>query len=206
MAVPCPACGTQNADGADWCNLCYTALVVDENPPADPAPVGRERPVDAGPRPERAAPAWTCPVCDADNPIDIDRCATCGTAMVVAFTPPGEKVDGERAKLWSAIPGMGHAKAGAGPIGGGILLLVLMAVGFGIVLFAAPATRVMGTVILFAGGGVWVASAFDVQRHVDHGGPWLFQPRVISVVAGVILALLFASVLIAMAAGGPGGG
>ncbi len=201
MSIRCLLCGAYNADGADWCNQCYASLTA-------PAPTVPTTEPDLRPEsppggavleePGGADPAWTCPVCEADNPVADERCSTCGTLMVVAFAPPAEDVDGSAAKWWSLVPGGGHAKAGAGAIGLGVFLLVVLAVAFGAVLVGAPSTRLMGGIVLVAGGGVWVASVFDTVRHVETGSGWIFQPRVISVLAGLVIGLLFVAVLVAM--------
>lgn len=194
----CPHCGATNKDGADWCNQCYRALAVPDlpGPPAVPDRVADPEPVD--PDPGGGSPGWVCPVCQEANPIIHDRCGTCGTLMVAAFTPTASDRDEATIRRWSAIPGGGHMKAGAGPVGGAIVLVVLMALGFGSALVSAPATRVIGMLILVLGAGTWILSAHDVQRHLATGSPWIFQPRVISGLAGGVITLLFVAVLLAI--------
>ncbi len=198
MAVRCLHCGAHNADGADWCNQCYASLTV----PVEPEPTADQEestpmgsPTDG--EPDLAEPKWSCPACEAPNPISEDRCSTCGTAMVTAFTPPPDRLDEAVIRRWTAIPGGGHAKAGAGPTGVAIFLVVLMALGFSIALIDTPATRVMGILILIVGLALWAVSVQDVLRHLRTGSAWILQPRVISGVAGAVIALLIVAVLLA---------
>ena len=206
MATPCPKCGAQNAGTAQWCNQCYESL-LEPKPQPEPESVSergsepeqrRDDGVEAETDSAVADQRWTCPVCEERNPISVARCQTCGTDMIVAFTPPAEKMDGSVAKLWSGIPGGGHAKAGNGLTGVSVFLLVAMAVGFGLALLSGAKTNGIGIVILTVGAGVWVFSAYDVQRHIDTGSPWLLQGRVVSSIAGLITSLLIIAVLLAV--------
>lgn len=193
----CPHCGARNKDGAEWCVQCYRVL-VEPTGPREPVETPPTDPVQPAPVPTSSSADWRCPVCGEGNPIASDRCGTCGTLMVVAFTPARSEHDEETIRRWSALPGGGHMKAGAGPVGGGILLVVLMALGFGSALVSAPVTRVVGVLILVLGTGTWVLGAHDVQRHLATGSPWIFQPRVISGLAGGVVTLLFVAVLLAI--------
>lgn len=120
--------------------------------------------------------------------------------MVEAFggVSTGDPVDERAVRLWSFLPGGGHMKAGAALTGGAVLLVVAMALGFGTSLLGGSTTRVVGILILLVGAGTWLASAWDVERWLRIGGDWLLQPRVLSALAGVVLALLMTGVLLAI--------
>ena len=56
---------------------------------------------------------WTCPVCDAENPIEEDLCRVCGTPFARLLKEPEERPDAapRTALLWSlAFPGLGHLR------------------------------------------------------------------------------------------------
>ena len=160
------------------------------------APV-RERPVGDGPP---SAPMWSCPVCEGKNPIAADACATCGTPMVRAFGggEPDEPTDESAVRLWSALPGGGHMKAGAGLIGGAVALVVVMAAVFGGSLLGAAQTRIVGLLILLVGMATWLLSAWDVERRLRSGAEWLLQPRLISGIAGLVMMLVLIGVFLAI--------
>lgn len=204
MAIRCLHCGATNADGADWCGQCYQPFAAPEpepTPPPPPEPVAatpaRERPVGGA---SPGEPRWSCPVCDASNPITLEACATCGTSMVQAFggsTELGE-LDESAVRLWSFLPGAGHMKAGAVLTGGATMLVVVMAAVFGGSLVGAAQTRAVGILILLVGAGTWLASAWDVERWLRTRAEWLLQPRLLSALAGVVLVLLMTGVFLAI--------
>ncbi len=211
MSVRCLHCGATNGDGADWCGQCFEPFVrraVSPEPEVRPelatdvvidaerAPA-RERPVGDGPP---STPMWSCPVCEGENPIAAEACATCGTPMIHAFGggEPDEPTDESAVRRWSALPGGGHMKAGAGLIGGAVALVVAMAGGFGGALVGAARTRIVGLLILLVGMATWLLSAWDVERRLRTGSDWLLQPRLISGIAGLVMMLLLIGVLLAI--------
>ncbi|MFN2587962.1 MAG: hypothetical protein ABR613_07580 [Actinomycetota bacterium] len=139
--VRCPACGGLNGIDAAWCGQCLKRFDAPE-PPETPvtgpsAPPGA--PVAAPPAPPSApaAPAprpgvqqgafrstedgilWTCPSCEAENPLEEHACRVCSTAFAEAVRPPGkrhvERDPGTVALVSLFFPGAGHAYLGMWP-------------------------------------------------------------------------------------------
>lgn len=71
----------------------------------------------AAPSERLATPMWTCPVCAAENPIEGDFCAVCGTpfAQLLRDTERRPNVAPRTAVSWSLVfPGLGHWRLGHG--------------------------------------------------------------------------------------------
>ncbi len=84
MPIKCPQCGTENLDGALFCDECGASL---SEVAAAPAEAPAEGPAEAAPEvaaPEAAPPmvgALKCPSCGHENPPDARFCESCGAAI-----------------------------------------------------------------------------------------------------------------------------
>ncbi len=92
MSVKCSQCGTENLDGALFCDECGASLTeataapevaptVEAAPPAELEAPPSEAPV--APEPTPAAAALKCPACGHENPPDARFCESCGAALTV---------------------------------------------------------------------------------------------------------------------------
>jgi ribosomal protein L40E len=116
-AQRCPACGGLVSPEAEWCGQCLTPLDAtaeggdDVKERAVPAPGVRT----TGIRSDAGRLVWTCPTCEAVNPLEASACATCGTPFGRLFEEPERRdpVDPGRAKMFSLLfPGFGHVAVG----------------------------------------------------------------------------------------------
>ncbi len=86
MPVKCPQCGTENLEGALFCDECGASLaqpsepsdVLEGTPPATPA---------EAPAPP-AVGVVKCPSCQHENPADARFCENCGAALAPAAPVP----------------------------------------------------------------------------------------------------------------------
>ncbi len=87
MPIKCPQCGTENLDGALFCDECGASLSEVSAQPSEAAPA--EAPAEA---PVEAAPpvvgALKCPSCGHENPPDARFCENCGAALTAPASPP----------------------------------------------------------------------------------------------------------------------
>ncbi len=110
--------------------------------------------------------------------------------MFDSFAPQDAAPSGDpvRALAWSAIPGVGLAKAGQPILGLSEGILVVMAVASGVLLFA---TSAVGVALTAAGLMLWALSGHDAYRlAAGHEKSILVRPRVLSVIAGGVLGLI----------------
>jgi len=211
----CPTCGALVSAEAEWCGQCYAAL-----PTSDPAPKerpgggGRSEPglVPAASVSEAARgleiregrPAWTCPVCEAKNPIEAAVCSTCGTPFARLFADQEERpdVDPQSAAVRSMVlPGLGHWKLGlrAGAVARMIMfgwafgaLLVLLVSRFG----KGGLGPTMPLFVLFLGSSaaIYAVSAIDAYRIASGELPLVSSRTLLWASAGlVVLSVLIAS-------------
>jgi hypothetical protein len=183
----CPNCDALVSASATWCGLCLAPLEV---PAPAPAPAAAPSPGPA----ERRAPFWPCPVCGAENPIELDVCATCGTpfAHVMRAEQDRPQVEPRNALVRSLIfPGLGHQLAGRGM--DGMARGVLFAITFGIAILlglsAGGSTAVTASFALFvlAGVGVYAMSAVEAYRLAE--GNDLLVPT--QVLVWILLGVVF---------------
>ncbi|MCS7223670.1 MAG: zinc ribbon domain-containing protein [Armatimonadetes bacterium] len=80
MPVKCPQCGTENLDGAFYCDECGASL-QEAVPTEGPAPVPEEAPSPA-PGEKR------CPSCGHGNPADAQFCENCGATLAPEAAEP----------------------------------------------------------------------------------------------------------------------
>jgi len=206
----CPNCGALVFLDAEWCGQCFTPLRGSETASAGSEPTAREHRTDADGRasgpPERAsgppdepatgrrAPAWPCPTCGNDNPIDLDNCAVCGTSFAALMRADERPPDVEPMRAFRrslVFPGLGHALVGRSFDGAarGVLftMLVVMAL---IVILSGPTSGVLATVlVLFLGTALvlYLGSAWEAYR-LAAGEPAFVSSR----------ALLWATVAVVM--------
>ncbi len=84
MPIKCPQCGTENLDGALFCDECGASLAEATAAPAEVA-----APAEAAP--EVVPPvvgALKCPSCGHENPPDARFCENCGAALTAPASTP----------------------------------------------------------------------------------------------------------------------
>lgn len=188
----CPTCGAIVSADADWCWRCFSSLRTELEPAANESP--------AEPRTTRAPaaaptrdPFWPCSVCGAENPIDLDVCAVCGTpfAEVMRTDVDRPTIDPRDAVIRSLIfPGLGHRAVGR-PVDGlarGVLFAVTFGLGVLLALAAAGSGALVGAFVLFilAGIGVYAMSAVEAHR-LASGGSLLVPTNVLMwTIVGVV--------------------
>lgn len=214
MAITCTACGASNPDSSDWCNQCFSAFAAPE--PATPDPQPAAAPPAAAPEspsidPETmtlpvevqdggetgVGPSWTCKTCDSPNSIDTNICSVCGTSIFDAFAPPAREVASVppgTAMAWALLPGGGHFKTGHGVVGATVAALFLFAV-FAGVSFIGQAQIAIGVLCLLIAFGVLAVSIYDAGN-LATGGKALFSGRVITIVAGSLVAIIILAVIV----------
>ena len=200
----CANCGATLYQGAEWCNLCFTPVspvpataAESASPPAATATLAEGKPP--------AAVGWPCPVCGERNAIELDVCATCGTAFAAAMRRGTEapRVDPATAARWSLIfPGLGHAKAGRGVDGlaRGVLFAILLLV-TALLLFSGASTGLIRTeLLLFATGAVavYALSAMEARRIAAGSEPMVSSRALLWTTVGVLMSSV---VLIALVIG-----
>ena len=188
----CPNCNALVSVTAAWCGQCLARLEAPEPTPAPAAAAGGPLTTPAAGAPR--APFWPCPVCGAENPIELDACETCGTpfAHVMRSEPDRPKVEPRDALVRSLIfPGLGHQLVGRGM--DGMARGVLFALTFGIAILlglsAGGSAAVAASFALFvlAGVGVYAMSAVEAYRLAE-GEDLLVQTQVL---VWVLLGVVF---------------
>lgn len=147
-------------------------------------------------------PVWTCPACDAVNPLAVANCARCGSAFTSFF--PTEtvsqpaRVSGNAAIGLSAVlPGAGHwaFRDVPGSIARG--LLYLWSVGIAVMLLARPPASARGLVrgvgVCFAlsAAGIWLMSMLETLRLVAGDQRPLVPPKSLTWLTAGLSGLLF---------------
>jgi hypothetical protein len=190
VELRCPTCGAVVAADADWCWRCFSSLRAEpaaDTPPAEPRTARAHAPT-----PTRD-PFWPCSVCGAENPIDLDVCAVCGTpfAQVMRTDADRPTIDPRDAVIRSLIfPGLGHRAVGR-PVDGlarGVLFAVTFGLGVLLALAAAGSGALVGAFVLFivAGIGVYAMSAVEAHR-LASGGSLLVPTNVLMwTIVGVV--------------------
>lgn len=199
----CPSCGALVTAEAEWCGQCFTVLTPDApDTPAAPtvAAVQVER---RGLKIQDGHAAWTCPSCEARNPIEASACSTCGTPFARLFEEDDERpeVDPRSAAVSSMIfPGLGHWKLGRradavarfamfGWSFGALMILVVSRFGKG----GFGPTFPLFVLFAFASAAIYVLSAIDAYRIAAGEEPIVSSRTLLWASAG----LVFLSVLIA---------
>lgn len=207
----CPSCRALVSQDAEWCGQCFTTLRRAEPPEPEPPaePVVRRGSAPTG----EGEPSWTCPACEAANPISADRCAVCGTAFAQLFAEPKPRVEipPSRALAWSLLlPGLGHWKAGRAFEG--IARMVLFGWTFGTVVVIGAARSGRGGLgpvaplfglFLLACLALYVTSAIDARRIASGEEPLVSSRLLLWASVGlVLLSTVLATLLTLTAARG----
>jgi ribosomal protein L40E len=188
----CPTCGAIVSADADWCWRCFSSLRTELEPAASEPPAEPRTPPARAAAPTRD-PFWPCSVCGAENPIDLDVCAVCGTpfAQVMRTDVDRPTIDPRDAVIRSLIfPGLGHRAVGR-PVDGlarGVLFAVTFGLGVLLALAAAGSGALVGAFVLFilAGIGVYAMSAVEAHR-LASGGSLLVPTNVLMwTIVGVV--------------------
>jgi ribosomal protein L40E len=207
--VRCPSCGALISPGADWCGQCFAVLRPAEATtlPTNAA-LGRaattEDPVRGGLEIEGGRPTWTCPACEARNPIEASVCATCGTPFARLLQEEDERpeMDPQSAAVLSMVfPGLGHWKLGRkgdaiarfamfGWSFGALMILVVSRIGKG----GFGPTFPLFVLFAFASAAIYVLSAVDAYRLASGEEPLVNSRTLLWASAGlVVLSVLIAS-------------
>ena len=204
----CPNCGALVSPEADWCGQCFAVLRPAEAStpgtvaaPERPATVTAER---GGLEIEGGRAAWTCPACEARNPIEASVCETCGTPFARLFQEEdeGPEMDPQSAAVWSMVfPGLGHWKLGRkadaiarfamfGWSFGALMVLVVSRIGKG----GFGPTFPLFVLFAFASVTIYVLSAVDAYRIASGEEPLVNSRTLLWASAGlVVLSVLIAS-------------
>lgn len=143
-------------------------------------------------------PGWICKTCESINPLTVDQCPVCGTTIYQNYGAVADErptVDTESALRWGLIPGAGHAKAGHGLLGLTVGFLVVMTLLLSFMLVSGSQVG-LGLGIGVVAVGLWAVSVYDATRlsaGADDG--ILLKPRVITVVAGLIVVVIIVIVM-----------
>jgi hypothetical protein len=126
------------------------------------------------------AATWPCPTCGAENPIELDVCAVCGTsfAQLLRQEEQGPSVSPRDAFLWSlTFPGVGHAKIGraADGIARGTLFVLTFGLALVIVLSGVSTPPVFAVVVLLLLSAmvIYLGSAAEAYRIAEGGSPFV---------------------------------
>ena len=160
----CSSCGAGNPASAEWCSQCFAPVT----PAVSEQPSG-----------------WTCTTCQAINSTALSVCGTCGSSIYTSFEERREIVMPREAVRASFVPGRGLFRLGARVEGVLTFVLVVFAVGWGLLVVGAG--NAGGWALTVVGLGLWLVAmrdAFVIASRRDDG--WL-DARSISVVAGVII-------------------
>jgi ribosomal protein L40E len=206
----CPACGAANAPDARWCGQCLHRFDAPEPPRGT---VGDE---SASERPgfvrADGVLRWTCPACEAANPMEAAACVRCGSAFSSLFGAPRNpgpaRASGKGALIASAIvPGAGHWLLGARAEAVARGVLYVWTLGLSVLLLVRPPGVgrgiVRGVAVIFgiAAAGVWLLSFLETARLAEGHRRALVPPRTLTYVASGLSGLLFAGLIVAAMAG-----
>lgn len=117
---------------------------------------------------------WTCSRCEAENPLDRQICAVCGTTFAEVVRPPEERAErdpGMAAMVSLFFPGAGHGYLGmwGQAVARAVLSLwVLFVVLISILQRGQSGSALIGVVFGLAATALWAASAHDAYREARH--------------------------------------
>jgi hypothetical protein len=200
----CPDCGALASPDAEWCGQCFRSLVEPE-PEPEPQPTEPDPSLAAagiagataappGGR-ARRAPTWPCPTCGAENALELDACAVCGTTFASLMRrdeapPEVDPRDAVRASL--LFPGLGHRKVGRGLDGlaRGALFTVLAAMALTVLLSGVRTGGALAMFAVFFGAAllVYAGSAWEAYRLAEGGRPFVSSRALMWVTVAVIMA------------------
>ncbi len=186
----CPSCGALVTADAEWCGQCFASLRPDPVPREEPAAkIGIN--VSEEPKPRLS---WTCPACEQENDIELNRCERCGTsfaALMKAEEVP-VRVEPMEALKWSLIcPGLGHRKAGRGAEGVArgmafslsLILLVVVALST----HGSAGEVAMASLYLVTTITLYLGSAVEAYRIAAGGAPFVSSRTLMWVTVGFLL-------------------
>jgi hypothetical protein len=195
----CHNCGALVSPDATWCGQCYASLERREPAPAheaaegDPAP---PRPATAG---DRAAATWPCPVCETDNPIEVDACTVCGTTFgsLLSISPRRDAAGPREALVWSLVyPGVGHQRLGLGLDGLARGILFTMTAGMALLLALGGGGRgttfVVFLLYLLLAIGTYALTAWEAYRVAQGGALFVPSRPLLWVTVGLIMVSVVA--------------
>jgi ribosomal protein L40E len=196
--VRCPRCGAGNPSDAEWCGQCLARFGAsdDATGPSDAAPEGPE----VGVRDD--ALTWTCPACEATNPIEASACARCGSAFTSFFAQPERKTrrassPGRAIALSATLPGLGHWSLGRAGPALSRAILYLWTLGLSILLLARPpaagraVVRMVGVAFVLAAAGVWLVSMLETMRLAEGDDRPVLPPHALTwLTAGLSIVLV----------------
>lgn len=100
------------------------------------------------------------------------------------------------------FPGLGHFAVRLGPLGAAIGGLALLSVAFGILLMVSGMFP-YGLSLVLVAVGLWVLAALDAYRMAGGAADeMVLRPRVLTVLVGVVVAVVILAVLSAQGSGG----
>jgi ribosomal protein L40E len=201
----CPNCGALVTAQAEWCGQCFTVLgrsdVSSGTAASTVATVNVEH---GGLEIEDGHATWTCPACEARNPIEASVCSTCGTPFAQLFREDDERpaMDPQSAAVRSMVfPGLGHWKLGRradaiarfamfGWSFGALMILVVSRFGKG----GFGPTFPLFVLFAFASATIYVLSAIDAYRLASGEEAIVNSRTLLWASAGlVVLSVLIAS-------------
>ncbi len=190
--ISCPNCRATNPGSAEWCGQCFTRLVEDGPLDPDPETIG----APAASPPTRTH--WECKACGHDNEVQDSVCAVCGTTIFDSYGAGTDRkaADPEGALRRAIIfPGFGYPVLGLGAIGAVVGFLAVASAIVGVMMLLAGET--VGLVLLVVFLAIWAVSIVDVVRMAGGERTPLLRPRVLSIVGGIVVAVLLLTVLAA---------
>lgn len=218
--VRCPECGAANPAGATWCGQCHRRFEAE--PPRREALSAELQPSIVAAAPLAAArplvqtreggdPVWTCPACDAVNPLEAPACARCGSAFTSFFPnepaqQPSRVSANAATALTAVLPGAGHWAFRDAPAAIARGLLYLWSLGIAVMLLARPPmsarTLVRGVGVCFAlsAAAIWLLSMLETMRLVAGDRRPLVPPKSLTWFTAGLSALLFFGLLAAVIA------
>lgn len=133
-------------------------------------------------------------MCDHRNPVEVSICERCESPIFASFgsaePSPTHPEQAVRRALW--VPGWGHAALGLGAIGFIVGFLVLATLLAGLLLgFGGVA---VGWLLVVLALGTWVVSVIDVTRLRDGEAQPILRARVMTIIGGVVMAILFGAI------------
>lgn len=223
--VRCLECGAGNPVGSGWCGQCLRRFDGEDEPrleigfasasEVEPTVVPPIRP--AGMRPAVQArdggePVWSCPACEAENPLSSATCSRCGSEFTSFFgrgpVDTAPRRSGRTAiALTALMPGSGHWIFRQIAPGVARALLYVWSCGISIMLLVWPpqATRAIvrgiGAIFALAAAGVWVLSMLETMRLAEGDHRLLIPPKALTWLAAGLSGLLMFGLLGAVIAG-----
>jgi hypothetical protein len=198
----CPHCGAAVYAGAEWCGLCFTRIDrgagqrTTERAGSSPAPAPDGTPAVATST-QAGRAFWPCPVCDAENAIEFDACAVCGTPFATMMRREEDRPQVDPAVAFGRsllFPGLGHAKLGLSAEGfaRGALFVILLLVTL-LIAFAGASSPVLKVLLVaFAVGtlGVYLLTAVEARKIAEGGRPIVSTRMLLWVTVGVLMATM----------------